>query len=98
MHEQLRADELKSVKLKRPQGMLADTPVDLSGGGVLVFSEFGQVKFHVKSRVRSEKQQRRINSLWERGYYDAPERTKDFASLHLSRATRWATGRREGWR
>jgi len=59
----LRADELP--RAVRPAEVPADHVVSLSGGGTLVFDEFGRLKFHVHNRIFSARQRERLEYLWE---------------------------------
>jgi hypothetical protein len=66
------ADELKQFGIKTPDGMPKQFNVTVFGGGVLIFNEFGQVKFHIRNRILNpERQTRRLRYLWEYGYFDS---------------------------
>ena len=114
----LRASELPAIKLRgegktRPRplrkcdGMPEDTNVTLYGGGILIFDEFGRVKFHIKNRIDSMRQQSRLQYLWDVGFFDNSgeesrrevriRRGPAFSTLHLRRATAMTSARREGW-
>jgi len=47
----------------------ATTPV--SGGGVLIFDEYGRLKFHVHNDVFGHRQSARLRYLWESGQLEA---------------------------
>lgn len=82
----LRADELPAAV--RPAGVPADTPVRLSGGGTLVFDEFGTLKFHVQNRVVSPRQKARLEYLWQAagvGDRESLRRGLSFSDLHRRR-------------
>jgi hypothetical protein len=79
--------ELGKVGIQRPRGMPGNRLVTLCGGGALIFGEFGQLKFHVGTGVRSRKQSKRLRYLWESGYFDAaPSAAARIATMHRSRA------------
>jgi hypothetical protein len=67
------ANQLASVGegIDKPDGMPDDTQVRLNGGGVLVFDEFGYLKYHIHSRIDNEQRQgKRLKYLWENGVFD----------------------------
>lgn len=69
----LEAGQLPSLckGMNKPQGMPNDMPVRLHGGGVLVFDEFGRLKYHVRSRIDNpERQNNRLSYLWQNGIHD----------------------------
>lgn len=88
------ADELPGVceGMKKPRGMPGDTPVRIHGGGVLVFDEFGHLKYHIRSRIDNPKRQnRRLGYLWRNriddrlgryGFSDGSPRGQRFALVH----------------
>jgi hypothetical protein len=47
----LEAGRLKRLGIKRPNEMPDSTNVRIFGGGVLIFNEFGQLKYHIRSRL-----------------------------------------------
>ena len=49
--------------------MPADQEVTLYGGGMLIFDEFGRVKFHVYNLFRRAFQTSRLRYLWEYGFF-----------------------------
>ncbi|MBU8975845.1 hypothetical protein JI752_006785 [Lysobacter sp. MMG2] len=67
----VRAAELSRLDIDRPPGLDDDNyEIVLHGGGTLIFDEFGRLKFHIGTGVRSSKQSARVRSLWERGELD----------------------------
>lgn len=84
----LRFDELSEVGIN---GISADIPADreitLYGSGTLIFDEYGQLKYHIKNDIYSQTNQaKRIDYLWESGYYADPSYTKNlFSRMHLGR-------------
>lgn len=96
----LEAGELWSYRIKKPDGMPADTPVRLHGGGTLIFDEYGMLRYHVhNSLLHRRRQAKRLRYLWEHGHYrgDAAAR-RHFSNLHRQRAIgREASTAREEW-
>src|SRR4030095_7704287 len=86
---QLTAVELPRLQLKVPKGMPPSTQVSLYGGNALVFDEYGQLKFNIHNSIRdTERQQRRLDYLWEYGFFAPVGATSNpFATMHLPRAT-----------
>ncbi len=90
------------LRVKRPAGIEGDAPVRVYGGGVLVFNEFGRLKYHIRSRVENqERQQRRLNYLWKNrirdkkgryGFPDGVPRGRRFAAMHERRMGRVQKG------
>jgi hypothetical protein len=60
----LQASELERHGIEKPKRMPSDRPLRLMGGGTLIFDEYGQLKFHVGTGVRSKRQTKRLESLW----------------------------------
>lgn len=87
----------KATRLRQPEGLPDDEEVKLYGGGTLVFDEFGRLKFHVKNRIESPRQQARLESLLEAGYFDDTAATTSFANMHLRRTVPSAFTRKEAW-
>lgn len=84
--------ELKSKALcgmdPLPEGFTTQTRADLYGGGVVVFDQYGRVKYHIRNRLLDgERQRRRLEYLRDTGQLRLPrdEARLRFASLHLSR-------------
>lgn len=92
----LRADELRSVGVRTPQGMPDYLSVRLYGGGTLIFNEYGQLKLHIGSGVRSRKQDARLAYLWKSGVFSRREEPS-IAQLHRERSLRRALRGKEGW-
>ncbi|MCC6551859.1 MAG: hypothetical protein IT372_02405 [Polyangiaceae bacterium] len=83
----LRARDARG-ELRRPPDMQDSTPLTLSGGGLLIFDEYGRLKYHVYQRLWGERQSERLEVLWRRGLIDgagrlAPRPT--IASIHAER-------------
>ncbi len=93
----LRADELKRVDVRQPDGMPADAEVTLYGGGALVFDEFGHLKYHVCKSVGGNDQSEQLLRRWTSGDFETDRRRiRRFAALHLRRAAGSAV-RKEEW-
>jgi hypothetical protein len=92
------AKDLDGLGIKRPKGLSKQTYLPLYGGGTLIFNEFGRVKFHIGTGVRSKRQSARLQSLYNRGAFnrDAGERTH-FAALHRRRMLGGAGNAQEQW-
>lgn len=99
----LRASELSRIRLEsrtprgqrerliRPDGLDDSDEVTLNGGGVLLFDEYGRLKFHVQSHVRSSRQSERLEALAAAGaLLTNSGQRRHFAVLHRAGATRWA--------
>lgn len=83
--------ELESVlKITLPNGMSTRQRITAFGGGVLVFDQYGRVKYHIKrSLTDSERQLRRLKYLWETGAMETPPDSRSrFAVAHRERAQR----------
>ena len=95
----LQASELsRPLKVIKPKDMPNDQEVRLSGGGALIFNEYGNLKYHIHNRLTdSERQSQRIEYLWSYGYYRNPAAFRNFASLHRQRATSLSSFSREDW-
>jgi hypothetical protein len=85
-----------------PKRMPKDTPVQIWGGGALIFDQFGGAKFHqTKPLLDWERQSRRLSYLYEQGLADT--RGRFGFSFGASRGQRFAAvhqpaGRSgEGW-
>ncbi len=83
----VRARELGPLGIRKPEGMPASFSVTLFGGGVLVFDEFGVVKYHVKQKVlNAQRQERFLAYLWKSGYYGQKgQGVRRFAQIHRAR-------------
>lgn len=81
------ASELGRLGLTRPDGMATTEFIRLVGGGTLLFNDYGVLKYHVGTGVASDKQQERLQSLWDLGAFDKDRASaRRFAQLHLDRA------------
>ena len=92
----LMPDELKAFGYKDPGPALLprDREVAFHGGGVLIFDEYGRLKFHIHNRIDSYKNQdERVAYLAKEGYYQRQRpvrkpgaRLSAFGLLHLTRS------------
>lgn len=95
---EITARELKGEPLgvRKPDGMPDETPVRLNGGGVVIFDEFGRLKYHVRSRINNGvRQSARLKYLWDNrihdsqgryGYSDGTPSGMRFALMHMQRS------------
>lgn len=81
--------ELKSaIKIDRPKGMSPQASFTVYGGGLLIFDQYGRIKYHVPQRLDDqERQSRRLAYLWEQGLIDMPvDKRNRFALMHLQQS------------
>ena len=88
----VRGHELASLGLKRPPELPTGKEVRLYGGGVLVFDEFGRLKYSIGNNVANvARQQARLDYLAKAGFFEYRSDTDFsrgfFARLHLARAS-----------
>ena len=95
----LTAKEIAAMGIRVPRGLPPDPEeISLYGGGVLLFDEYGRVKFHIHNRVdNKERQSNRLRWLVEYGYFRRGARSRGFSELHRMRALDIPTYREEGW-
>ncbi|MCA9488366.1 MAG: hypothetical protein KC621_00540 [Myxococcales bacterium] len=89
----LTAGDLHRFDVRQPDGMPDDQPLRLSGGGTLVFDEYGRLELHVYQRVFGRRQTERLQSMWSLGLIprDLPEVSgllSPFGVWHQRRAAR----------
>ncbi|HEY4090964.1 MAG TPA: hypothetical protein VGN46_05565 [Luteibacter sp.] len=90
--------ELTHMGIRRPEGMPTNRLINLYGGGTLVFNEYGLLKFHIATGVKSPRQSDRLQSLWDRGYFaKQPSASARIASLHRDRVLRPHPSFKEAW-
>ena len=81
--------ELQAVLgFERPEGMPATQRVTAYAGGVLVFDQYGRIKYHIERRLDNAKaQQARLEYLWNSGFLEQPvDERNQFAVAHRERA------------
>ena len=91
------ASELAGLGIEKPQDMRGTRLVTLYGGGSLIFDEYGRLKFHIGTGVRSSRQSGRLHSLWERGYFQSTDASARIARMHRDRVLRPVQALQEGW-
>jgi hypothetical protein len=88
----VRADELESIRIpettkriRRPPGLDDWQTIRLLGGGALIFSEFGNLKYHVRNAVLNpDRQTSRLAYLAKSGFFQRdPRAERGFAALHM---------------
>jgi len=94
----IRAGELRRWGVRRPDGMPDWQEVRLYGGGTLLFDEYGRLKYNIANSVRSPKQNRRLQYLWETGAF-SPQVVLErrFSRLHRRRAAAESNVGAEVW-
>jgi hypothetical protein len=96
----LTAKEIAKLGIAVPEGLPPEPEeILLYGGGVLLFDEYGRVKFHLHNRVNNIKRQTdRLRALAEFGYFNRGGRAQQrFSYMHRLRALNIPTYRQEGW-
>jgi hypothetical protein len=92
------ASELPELDIRKPRGMPDNQKVTIYGGGILIFDEYGRLKFHVYNRFRSTFQTTRLKYLWEYGFFTpSSSARRRFSSLHRQRASGTDKQYREEW-
>lgn len=87
----VRSDELAALGLSKPPEMPEFREVRLYGGGVLIFDEYGTLKFSIGNDVCDmPRQQARLDHLGSVGFFEYRSETEFsrgfFSRLHLNRA------------
>jgi hypothetical protein len=91
--------ELKTVlKITPPKEIPGNRRIRIFGGGVLIFNEYGQLKYHIPDRLEDlerDRQVERLKCLAESGFFEetaelrpATGSQSHFANLHRARAMR----------
>jgi hypothetical protein len=78
----------KKLLTTRPAGMPPRTHLRLYGGGALIFSDRGELKYHVRNRILNpDRQRERLANLWKAGELGEPADTdRRFSQMHRLRA------------
>src|SRR5262249_51343138 len=70
--------ELRTVlKIEPPSDIPKNRRIRIFGGGVLVFNEYGQLKYHIPDRIEDierERQAERLKDLGESGFFEEPKK------------------------
>jgi len=94
----LEAADLKALGLRVPRRMSPSQKLRLWGGGTLIFDQYGQLRFHIGSGIRSKLQQRRIEYLWSTGALDhRVAASRRFLRMHIHRALHTDRNEKESW-
>ena len=94
----LTAAEVKKRKITVPDDMSPDEEIRLSGGGALIFDEYGRLKYHINNSLENAvRQSRRLEYLWRYGFFKNRSAFRNFASLHRQRANALAAFSPEEW-
>jgi hypothetical protein len=91
------AAELRTYGLKVPQGITeekeAELEIVLEGGSTFILDEYGELKFEVSNKLPSPTLSkgrglwnRRLQYLWDGGYFTGGNRSARLASFHRERA------------
>lgn len=83
----LGCSEVNKFGIKTPSKMPSRTPITLYGGGTLIFGEYGQLKYHVRTRVLNKKRQsERLEYLWDTGFFESDDQgQRRFSEMHRLR-------------
>lgn len=91
---ELTASELAGFGVELPPGLADDTKLEIWGGGVLIFDQFGRAKLHQTKPLEDwDRQRRRLHYLVSQGLVDSrgrfgftlsSPRGQRFAALHVS--------------
>ena len=96
---ELEARELKTIGVRKPDGMPDHTKVTLRGGVALIFDEFGRLKFAVGTRLLdSERQTSWLQYLWDYGYFEpGASLRRRFSAMHRLRSLGLSRDPHEEW-
>ena len=95
----LSAHELGALKIRKPADMHKDTEVTLYGGGMLLFDEYGRLKYHVRNRLlNTTLQSQRLMHLWNYGAFSkSAAARRRFSDLHRMRSIQRNAYSQERW-
>lgn len=76
--------------IARPDGMSSRQRLTVYGGGVLMFDQYGRIKYHIARPIAdAQRQAARLDYLWRNGYIERYDDARNaFAQLHRQRAVR----------
>jgi hypothetical protein len=93
----IHAGELEELGLKKPIGMDDAIEFYLYGGGSLIFDEFGQLKYHIFNPLLGDRQEARLQYLFDNGFFSGKPVELRFSSLHRMRSAAEYRNPQEGW-
>jgi Thermolysin metallopeptidase, catalytic domain len=93
----IHAVELAELGLKKPIGMEDAIEFYLYGGGSLIFDEFGQLKYHIFNPLLGDRQEARLQYLFDNGFFSGKPVELRFSSLHRMRSAGEYRNPQEGW-
>jgi hypothetical protein len=95
----LNAKEIRNMGIKVEGLPPEPEEILLYGGGVLLFDEYGRLKFHIHNRVDNrDRQEDRLRALVEFGYFNkGANAERRFSRMHRLRALNIHNQRQEGW-
>jgi hypothetical protein len=96
---ELKASQLRLLKIRVPRGMPDTQDVRLYGGNTLIFDEYGHLKYNIHNRLdNAARQSRRVKFLWEYGFFDKRATAlRRFSSMHRQRTLNLVSKRSEEW-
>jgi hypothetical protein len=82
------AEAKATLGMERPQGMPSTQRITAYGGGIIIFDQFGHIKYHIEHRLDdTARQAARLEYLWRTGQLNAQQDGRNqFSNLHRSRA------------
>jgi hypothetical protein len=96
---EVRARELGSYRIRKPDDMPDSERVRIYGGAALIFDEYGRLKYHVHNNVlNARRQSERLDYLWQSGFFKKGSSAfRRLSSLHRERATGISVRHPEEW-
>lgn len=99
---ELNADESDALPFEGGMEVDDDFGAAIYGGGVLIFDEYGHLKYHVHNKIFGRQQKDRLKYLWEAGLLTARVegagyRAARLSTLHRMRAIDARKFPSEGW-
>jgi hypothetical protein len=96
----LTAKEIRAFGVPLPEGLPPEpTEIFLYGGGVLLFDEYGRMKFHIHNHINDfAKQGERLKSLVRYGFFNkGASALRRFSHMHRMRSLNIPSTYQEGW-
>ena len=96
----LQPSELSAFHLKKPKGLKTEESIMLFGGGVLIFDEYGRLKYHVHNHLdRPKRQTKRLQQLYDYGFFsDKTDHAFGLARMHRLRSLNPSPRNLQTWR